>query len=60
MKWTKKLGYFWYRWLPKKFSIKKYTTNQNKKGNGYAFKDFLLDFVQKMTEMRRIVQKMNS
>jgi len=28
----------------------KYTTNQNQKGKGYAFKDFILDCVWEMTE----------
>ena len=30
--------------------FKKYTTNHNEKGKGYAFQDFMLDGVQKMTE----------
>lgn len=30
--------------------FKKYTTNHNQKGKGYAFQDFMLDGVQKMTE----------
>jgi hypothetical protein len=30
--------------------FKKYTTNQNQKGKGYAFKDFILDCVQETTE----------
>jgi hypothetical protein len=30
--------------------VKKYTTNQNQKGTGYAFKDFVFDCVQKMAE----------
>jgi hypothetical protein len=28
--------------------FKKYNTHQNEKGNDYAFKDFILDGVQKM------------
>lgn len=28
----------------------KYITNQNHKGKGYTFKDFIIDCVQKMTE----------
>jgi hypothetical protein len=44
--------------------FKKYTANQNQKGKGYIFKDFLLDCVQKMTEQedterRKRVQMMN-
>jgi hypothetical protein len=27
---------------------KKYTTNQNQNGKGYAFKDFILDCAEKM------------
>jgi hypothetical protein len=34
----------------KHFHIKNYTTNQNQKGKGCAFKDFILHCVQKMTE----------
>jgi hypothetical protein len=30
--------------------VKKYTTNQNQKGNGYTLKDFILDCVWSMTE----------
>jgi hypothetical protein len=30
--------------------LKKYTTNQNRKGKVYAFKDFIPACVQKMTE----------
>jgi len=29
--------------------FKKYKTDQNEKGNDYAFKEFILDGVQKMT-----------
>jgi len=32
------------------FVFKKHTTNQKQKGKGYAFKDFILDCVQEMTE----------
>jgi hypothetical protein len=32
------------------FIFKKHTTNQKQKGKGYAFKDFILDCVQEMTE----------
>jgi hypothetical protein len=34
---------------PKQFHIvkKKYTTNQNQKAKGYAFKDFILDWLRK-------------
>ena len=30
--------------------VQKYTTNLNRKGKGYAFKDFIPACVQKMTE----------
>lgn len=41
-----------YRWPPYAVPhfFKKYNnTDQNEKGNDYAFKDFILDSVQKMT-----------
>jgi len=42
---------FFYTWLPYTVSCsKKHTTNQKQKGKGYAFKDFILDCVQEMTE----------
>jgi hypothetical protein len=46
------LCYFATDGCPKQFHTvqKKYTTNQNKKGKGSAFKDFLLDCAQKITE----------
>jgi len=32
--------------------VKKYTTNQNQKGKGYALKDFIRECVRNMTEPR--------
>ena len=40
--------------------FKKYITNQNQKGKGYAFEDLVLDFVKKMTGKATIwAQKVN-
>jgi hypothetical protein len=39
---------------PKQFHIKTYTTNQNQKGEGCAFKDVILDCVQRK-KMKKIV-----
>jgi hypothetical protein len=52
VKWTKKLVSFLLHIaaLNSFILFKKYTTNQNEEGNGYAFKDFILEFVQKITE----------
>jgi hypothetical protein len=51
MKLTERLMLFlqWVATLHSFIVFKKYTTNQN--GKDYAFKDFSLDCVQKMTEL---------
>ena len=50
MKWTKKFVFFIVHMAGLNIFIllKNYTTNQKQKGKGYAFKDFILDCVQKM------------
>jgi hypothetical protein len=52
MKWTVKFTLFLLHMATLDISMlfKKYTTNQNWKGKGYAFKDFIPACVWKMTE----------
>jgi Holliday junction resolvasome RuvABC endonuclease subunit len=40
--------------------LKKYTTNQNWKGKGYAFKDFIPACVQKMMEAAEVEDEKDS
>jgi hypothetical protein len=46
VKWTKKFVFFMLHLaaLNRLILFKKYTTNQNQKGKGYAFEAFVLDF----------------
>ena len=49
MKWTKKFVFFMVHMAGLNISILK-KKHQKQKGKGYAFKDFILDCVQKMME----------
>jgi hypothetical protein len=54
MKWRKKLVFFLLHMAALNSSIllKTFNTNQNQKGKGYAFRDFILDCVEKMRATR--------
>jgi hypothetical protein len=40
--------------------LKKYTTNQNNKGKGFVFKDFIIDCVQEITDVAQTEEKKGS
>jgi hypothetical protein len=62
MKWSKKFVFFLLHMatLNNFILFKKYTTHPNPKGKGYAFKDFILDCTEKMTEPQEREDKKDS
>lgn len=62
VKWTKKFAFFSIHIAALNSSIlfKKYTTNPNQKGKGYAFKGCIVDRVQKMTGKTRKMARTTS